>query len=349
MGIRKLGDTIVLDFTTHNSFTGAVQDTDSLPTCEIFEDDNDSAILTPTVTKRVGKTGNYRLSIEATTGNGFEIGKSYNVIISATVNSISAKSRIDSFVLDSKRLVDLNDLAQSQILSDATPFEGANIDSIKTETNKIQPEIIDNKDAYKADVSLLALDSTVAKDATVAKDSTVAKEAQATINKDAIITEIDANEVKIDAIKADTESIITTLSTLVADVWSYTTRTLTSFGTLVADIWSYITRTITSGGITAAEVWTYITRTLTSGTKDSEIDAIKTQTDKIPRLLGLSMENHRIFSPVYDVNNCLTSATIKIYPTKADVLADTNVIATYAMVATFDADGKCLTYRMTKE
>jgi len=183
----------------------------------------------------------------------------------------------------------------------------------------------------------------------LAKDATVAKEAQATINKDAIITEVNANEVKIDAVKTDTESIIATLSTLVVDVWSYTTRTLTSFGTLVADIWSYITRTITSGGITAGEVWTYITRTLTSGTKDSEIDAIKTQTDKIPRILGLSMENHRIFSPVYDSNNCLTSATIKIYPTKADVLADTNSIAIYAMVATFDVDGKCLTYRMTKE
>ena len=160
---------------------------------------------------------------------------------------------------------------------------------------------------------------------------------------------IDLSKKQIGEIKTDTTSIISTLSTLVADVWSYGTRTLTSFGTLVADIWNYVTRTITSGGITAAEVWTYITRTLTSGTKDSEIDAIKTQTDKIPRILGLSMENHRIFSPIYDANNCLTSATIKIYPTKADVLADTNAIATYAMVATFDADGKCLTYRMTKE
>jgi hypothetical protein len=200
--------------------------------------------------------------------------------------------------------------------------------------------LVEDYNNYKADVSALALDSTVAKDATVAKDSTVAKET--TLNSK-------SSQTSVDAVKTDTESIITTLSTLVVDIWTYTTRTLTSFGTLVADIWSYVTRTITSGGITASEVWTYITRTLTSGTKDSEIDAIKTQTDKIPRLLGLSMENHRIFNPVYDVNNCLTSATIKIYPTKADVLADTNVIATYAMVATFDADGKCLTYRMTKE
>jgi len=147
-----------------------------------------------------------------------------------------------------------------------------------------------------------------------------------------------ASQISVDAIKTDTESIISTLSTM------------------VADIWSYVTRTITSGGITAAEVWGYVTRTLTSGTKDTEIDLIKTQTDKIPdldtqikRILGLSMENHRIFSPIYDANNCLTSATIKIYPTKADTLANTNAIATYSMVATFDAEGKCLTYRMTKE
>jgi len=97
------------------------------------------------------------------------------------------------------------------------------------------------------------------------------------------------------------------------------------------------------------EIWSNTIRTLTSGTKDSEIDAIKTQTDKIPRILGLNMENHRIFSPTYDANNCLTSATIKIYPTKADCIADTNSIATYSMVATFDSESKCLTYRMTRE
>jgi hypothetical protein len=47
-------------------------------------------------------------------------------------------------------------------------------------------------------------------------------------------------------------------------VWTYTTRALTTFGTLVADIWSYVTRV------------------LTSGTKDTEIDAIKERTDRLP-------------------------------------------------------------------
>lgn len=106
-GTRKLADTIVLDFVTHNPSTGAVSDADSTPTCEVFEDDNDTAILAPTVTKRASKTGNYRVSVAATTGNGFEVGKSYNVIVSVTVNSVAAKARISCFTLDGFRGSDL--------------------------------------------------------------------------------------------------------------------------------------------------------------------------------------------------------------------------------------------------
>jgi len=170
---------------------------------------------------------------------------------------------------------------------------------------------------------------------------------------------IDLSKKQIGEIKTDTTSIISTLSTLVVDIWSYTTRTLTSFGSLVSDIavavWTYITRTITAGGITANEIWTYITRTLTSGTKDAEIDAIKIQTEKIPliqietdkikKILGLTQENFKLYNCVYSGNN-LTSANIKIYPTSTDLEADINVIATYSITATFDGDGKCTSYKV---
>lgn len=54
-----------------------------------------------------------------------------------------------------------------------------------------------------------------------------------------------------------------------ADVWTSGTRTLTSFGTLISDIWASVTRT------------------LTAGTKDSEIDAILTDTaTTIPNQIG---------------------------------------------------------------
>lgn len=94
-----LGSVITRDFTTENPITGEVQDADTLPTCQVFEDDTDVPILAPTVAKRAGLTGNYRATFSATSANGFEIGKSYNVIVQATVNGITAKARIVSFNL----------------------------------------------------------------------------------------------------------------------------------------------------------------------------------------------------------------------------------------------------------
>ena len=67
----KIDDTIVKDFTTHNPVTGAVSDADVTPTCEVFEDANDTEILTPTCVKRTAKTGNYRVSIDLTGSTAF--------------------------------------------------------------------------------------------------------------------------------------------------------------------------------------------------------------------------------------------------------------------------------------
>jgi hypothetical protein len=202
---RKLGDTIIYDFTTHNPLTGAVSDADSTPTCEVFENDTDTPILTPAVTKRTSKTGNYRVPIAATSGNGFAVGRSYNVIVDVTMNTMQAKSCIASFTLDSKRIGDLNDLAQASILSDATPFPGADIALIHAKTTNLpaNPASQTNLDvavstravestvakdatvAKEASLAALAKDATVAKDTTVAKDSTVAKDA--TVAKEATV------------------------------------------------------------------------------------------------------------------------------------------------------------------
>lgn len=92
----SLGETIDLDFITYAS-TGAAVDADSTPTCAVFEGDNDTPIITPTVTKRTSLTGNYRVPIVCTSGNGFENNKSYNVVISATVATIATKGVISAF------------------------------------------------------------------------------------------------------------------------------------------------------------------------------------------------------------------------------------------------------------
>lgn len=185
-----------------------------------------------------------------------------------------------------------------------------------------------------------------------------------------IITEINANETKID-------NITTTLSTLVANIWSYGTRTLTSFGTLVADIWSYTTRTLTSFGTLIADiadqVWDEIlSGHLTAGSTGKALDDISagaspTQiadavwdelvsghtttgsfAELIKKIAGLCKENYRIISPSYDTSDNMTSATIKIYPSASDVDADTNVIATYNVTATYDGQNRMTGYKVKK-
>jgi hypothetical protein len=93
----NLEETITLDFVTSNPATGAAADADSTPTAEVFEDATDTAILTPTVVKRTGKTGNYRLPVACTAANGFEVGKSYNIVASCVFSSVTYKARVGSF------------------------------------------------------------------------------------------------------------------------------------------------------------------------------------------------------------------------------------------------------------
>jgi len=92
----------------------------------------------------------------------------------------------------------------------------------------------------------------------------------------------------------------------------------------------------------------------------NDLDSIRTAVDTVTgdvtslltllqRVLGLVQENFRIFSPVYDARHNLTSATIRIYPSKADTIANTNVLAEYSVSATYNVDDEMLTYQVVKE
>ena len=98
MNTIQLGETVYQDFTVSNPVTGAAVDADVLPTAEVFEDDSDVVIQTPTIRKRVGKTGVYVVKLEVTAANGFEIDKTYNVIVSATVGGVVGKASIATFL-----------------------------------------------------------------------------------------------------------------------------------------------------------------------------------------------------------------------------------------------------------
>lgn len=88
-----IDEVVTFDVVTHNPFTGDVSDADSAPTFAVYEDTTDTDIgVGGNMTKRTSLTGNYRGSFTASAANGFEAGKWYSVIVSATVVSTSAKA-----------------------------------------------------------------------------------------------------------------------------------------------------------------------------------------------------------------------------------------------------------------
>lgn len=73
-------------------------DADSTPTYDVFEESTDTPILADqNFTKRTSLTGHYRASFTASAANGFEVGKWYSVVASATVNGYSDKDVVLCF------------------------------------------------------------------------------------------------------------------------------------------------------------------------------------------------------------------------------------------------------------
>lgn len=97
-GLVPLGEVVFFDICTHNPTTAAVSDADSTPTFDVYEEATDTGMLGATnFTKRTSLTGDYRGTFTASSGNGFEIGKWYSIIASATVSAVSAKKNCGSF------------------------------------------------------------------------------------------------------------------------------------------------------------------------------------------------------------------------------------------------------------
>jgi hypothetical protein len=93
-----LDEVVYFDVITSHPTTQAVTDADSTPTFEVFEENTDTDIgIGTTMTKRTDKTGNYKGTFTASAANGFEVGKYYSVIASATVGSITGKCVALSF------------------------------------------------------------------------------------------------------------------------------------------------------------------------------------------------------------------------------------------------------------
>jgi hypothetical protein len=86
-----IDDTLTFTVTTHRFDTGALTDADAVPAYRVYEDETGTAILTGNMAKLddAGTTGFYSEQLTLSAANGFEAGKSYNVYVSAAVNSVT--------------------------------------------------------------------------------------------------------------------------------------------------------------------------------------------------------------------------------------------------------------------
>lgn len=85
-------DLLTFTVNTHDVATGAGTDADSVPSYRVYEDETGTAILTGNMAKLddTNTVGFYSEQITLSAANGFEVGKSYSIYITATVDSVAA-------------------------------------------------------------------------------------------------------------------------------------------------------------------------------------------------------------------------------------------------------------------
>jgi len=90
-GPHYVDDTLTFTVVTHRFDTGALTDADGVPSYRVYEDETGTAILTGSMAKLddTNTTGFYSEQITLSAANGFEVGKSYSVYVTAAVNSVT--------------------------------------------------------------------------------------------------------------------------------------------------------------------------------------------------------------------------------------------------------------------
>lgn len=99
MKFYKIDQYFEFTFNTQRFDTGAATDADSLPTYRVYEENNDTVLSTGDAAKRddANTTGYYYVRAQCTAAAGYEVGKTYEVRVAATVNSVAGAGVVGRF------------------------------------------------------------------------------------------------------------------------------------------------------------------------------------------------------------------------------------------------------------
>lgn len=200
-----LNKAVYFDATTHNPSTGAVTDADSVPTFDVYHQSTDTGLFGATVmTKRTSLTGDYRGTFTPSVANGFTVGDYYSVVITAVVNSITAKKTQTFRVVAAEAtagvaevdVTSINNVSASSVTTVKNVVGLTTADSISALTTAAVDNILDRSAGVESTMTLrqtlrLILSSTVAKLSGAATTTVTIRDIGDTKNR--ITATVDAN------------------------------------------------------------------------------------------------------------------------------------------------------------
>jgi hypothetical protein len=222
----QLDDTVRFTQNFYHPASGYSSAVDSTPRYYVYEDDTNTNILQGGMTARTDIPGSYHGSFVASTANGFETDKFYDVQVSGELNGISGFTSVKQF-----KLGDIYDTNVVQVsgepITNSTATYDANVVSVSGENVHI--------DNFKADVS--NLDTTVSSrmptthiDATAGAvdnvtlvDTTTDVTNNVGVDLSTLESKLDSNGLYLVAISGDTINILADTNELQANQGNWLT------------------------------------------------------------------------------------------------------------------------------
>lgn len=124
----ELNDSFSYGFATHDASNQSA-DADALPTYAVYESGGDAAILTGSASKLddAGTVGLYDVAFEVSAANGFEVGKFYQLRISATVATVAKNKVVNFRVSASSAAVTGANVVVVTVTDGVNPLESATV------------------------------------------------------------------------------------------------------------------------------------------------------------------------------------------------------------------------------
>lgn len=233
----KLDQYFEFTFSTQRFDTGAATDADATPTYRVYEENNDTVIANGDTAKRddANTTGYYYVRGQCTTALGYEVGKTYEVRVAGTVNSVAGAAVVGRFAILPAAVWDSLYGGTDYLPVDTVQVEGADAtdtirDSVVDDATRIDASALNTLSGHDPGAAIAkagdAMTLTAAYDA--AKSAAAAGDAMTlTAAYDAAKTAAQAGSAMTLTAEAIT-SVQAGLSTLTAQqVWEYATRALT--------------------------------------------------------------------------------------------------------------------------